>query len=41
VTLADPVERRPHLRRVHLSGDPEGDFVAVYRLDGGAGSGPR
>ena len=32
VTLAD-LERRPHLRRVHFSGDPEGDFVAIYRLD--------
>ena len=32
VTLAD-LERRPHLRRVHFSGDSEGDFVAIYRLD--------
>lgn len=32
VTLAD-LDRRPGLRRVLLSGDPEGDFVAIYRLD--------
>jgi len=32
VTLAD-LDRRSGLRRVHFSGDPEGDFVAVYRLD--------
>jgi len=31
VTLAD-LERRPHLRRVHFSGDPDGDFIAVFRL---------
>jgi hypothetical protein len=28
----DDLERRPHLRRVHLSGDPGGDFIAVFRL---------
>jgi hypothetical protein len=33
VTL-DALQRRPHLRLVHLSGDPEGDFVAVFQLDG-------
>jgi len=32
VTLAD-LERRPHLRRVHFAGDPEGEFVAIYRLE--------
>ena len=31
VTLAD-LDRRPHLRRVHFSGDPDGDFIAVFRL---------
>jgi hypothetical protein len=31
VTLAD-LDRRPHLRLAHLSGDPQGDFVAIYRL---------
>jgi hypothetical protein len=31
VTLAD-LGRRPHLRLAHLSGDPERDFVAIYRL---------
>lgn len=31
VNLAD-LERRPHLRRVHFSGDPDGDFIAVFRL---------
>jgi hypothetical protein len=33
VTLAD-LARRPHLRRVHFSGDPDGDFVAVFRIEG-------
>jgi hypothetical protein len=32
VTLAD-LDRRPHLRRVHLTGDPHADFVVVYRLE--------
>ncbi|HEY2941822.1 MAG TPA: hypothetical protein VGN09_05255 [Vicinamibacteria bacterium] len=32
VTLAD-LDRRPHLRRVHFAGDPEGEFVAIYRLE--------
>jgi hypothetical protein len=31
LTLAE-LERRPHLRRVHFSGDPDGDFIAVFRL---------
>jgi hypothetical protein len=31
VTLAE-IEQRPHLRRVHFEGDPDGDFVAVFRL---------
>jgi hypothetical protein len=26
------LERRPYLRRVHFSGDPDGDFIAVFRL---------
>jgi hypothetical protein len=33
VTLSD-LERRPHLRHVHFSGDPDGDFIAVFRLEG-------
>ena len=35
VTLTD-LDRRPHLRLAHFSGDPEGEFVAVYRLEGTA-----
>lgn len=36
VTLAD-LDGRPHLRRMRFSGDPEGDFVAIYRLESAAG----
>jgi len=31
VTLAD-LQRRSHLRLAHFSGDPHGDFIAVFRL---------
>lgn len=31
LTLAD-LDRKGHLRRLHLAGDPDGDFVAVYRV---------
>lgn len=31
LTLAE-LERRPHLERVHLTGDPAADFVAIFRI---------
>lgn len=33
VTLGD-LDARPDLRRIHLSGDPAGDYVAVYEVGG-------
>jgi hypothetical protein len=34
VTLQD-VDRRPYLRRVHFSGDPEADYVALFAVNRG------
>jgi hypothetical protein len=31
LTLAD-LEARSHLERVHMTGDPAGDFVAIFRI---------